>query len=230
MVALPDFSTAFYTRNAQRYAEVSHSFLQSMYVRSSHPGLKGDWDLMQRVQELVPDGSRGLDAGCGAGARDVFMYLHRGYDIYGVDVVEENVEEARRLHPEIAGRVSLADLRWPLPYPDASFDFVLCNAVIQHIIPAVALGVTLPEFARLLNRGGVLQVMFKVGKGIATVHDKDYGVDRAFQLYPEDQVIAAVEGLGLNVVPAEGDKLGGMMYFTDTKGSDHCAFFAKKGG
>ena len=72
--------------------------------------------------------------------------------------------------------------------------------------------------------------MFKVGKGIATVHDKDYGVDRAFQLYPEDQVIAAVESLGLNVVPPEGDKLGGMMYFTDTKGSDHCVFFAKKGG
>ena len=100
MVALPDFSTAFYTRNAQRYAEVSHSFLQSMYVRSSHPGLKGDWDLMQRVQELVPDGSRGLDAGCGAGARDVFMYLHRGYDIYGVDVVEEK----RRRGPQAAPR------------------------------------------------------------------------------------------------------------------------------
>ena len=228
MVALPDFSTAFYTRNAQRYAEVSHSFLQSMYVRSSHPGLRGDYDLMQRMQDLVPEGARGLDAGCGAGARDVFMYMHRGYDIYGVDVVEENVEEACRLHPEIAGKVSLADLRFPLPLPDASFDFILCNAVIQHIIPEVALGITLPDFARLLDRGGVLQLMFKIGKGISTVHDKDYGVDRAFQLYPEDQVIAVLERLNLTLVPPEANKLGGKMYFTDPKGSDHCVLFAKK--
>ena len=228
MVALPDFSTAFYTRNAQRYAEVSHSFLQSMYVRSSHPGLRGDYDLMQRMQDLVPEGARGLDAGCGAGARDVFMYMHRGYDIYGVDVVEENVEEACRLHPEIAGKVSLADLRFPLPLPDASFDFILCNAVIQHIIPEVALGITLPDFARLLDRGGVLQLMFKIGKGISTVHDKDYGVDRAFQLYPEDQVIAVLERLNLTLVPPEANKLGGTMYFTDPKASDHCVLFAKK--
>ncbi len=228
MVALPDFSTAFYTRNAQRYAEVSHSFLQSMYVRSSHPGLRGDYDLMQRMQDLVPEGARGLDAGCGAGARDVFMYMHRGYDIYGVDVVEENVEEACRLHPEIAGKVSLADLRFPLPLPDASFDFILCNAVIQHIIPEVALGITLPDFARLLDRGGVLQLMFKIGKGITTVHDKDYGVDRAFQLYPEDQVIAVLERLNLTLVPTEANNLGGIMYFTDPKGSDHCVLFAKK--
>ena len=229
MVALPDFSTAFYTRNAQRYAEVSHSFLQSMYVRSSHPGLRGDYDLMQRMQDLVPEGARGLDAGCGAGARDVFMYMHRGYDIYGVDIVEENVDEARRLHPEIAGKVSLADLRFPLPLPGASFDFILCNAVIQHIIPEVALGITLPEFACLLDEGGVLQLMFKIGKGITTVHDKDYGVDRAFQLYPEEQVIETIETLGLHLVPAEANNLGGTMYFTDPKDSDHCVFFARKG-
>lgn len=228
MVALPDFSTAFYTRNAQRYSEVSHSYLQSMYVKSSHPGLKGDLDLMSRMQDLVPAGSRGLDAGCGAGARDVFMYWHRGYDIYGVDVVEENVEEARRLHPEIADRVSEVDLRASLPYPDGSFDFVLCNAVIQHITPEIALEVTLPEFARLLDRGGVLQLMFKVGSGIATVHDKDYGVDRAFQLYSEDEVIAVLEGLGLSVSPLDGDKLGGVMYFTDPKRSDHCVLFARR--
>ena len=228
MVAVPDFSARFYSRNAQRYAEVSHSFLQSMYVRSSHPGLKGDWDLIHRMMDLIPGGSRGLDAGCGAGARDVFMYWHRGYDIRGVDVIEENVAEAQRLHPEIADRVSLVDLREPLPYPDASVDFVLCNAVIQHIIPEVAMGVTLPEFARLLTPGGVLQLMFKVGEGITTVYDAAYGVERSFQLYSDEQVIAKLESLGLSVVPAEADKLGGPMFFTDPKLTDHCIIFARK--
>ena len=144
----PDFSESFYRDHAQRYAEVSHNFIQSVYTETSHPGLKGDTDLMVRLRELVPAGSRGLDAGCGAGARDVYFYWQNGYDILGLDSVEENILEARNLHPEIADRVSVADLREPIGHPDTSFDFVLCNAVIQHIDPDIALGTTLPEFTR----------------------------------------------------------------------------------
>ncbi len=101
----------------------SHGFLQSIYSNVSHSGLRGDTDLMDRLQELVPARSRGLDAGCGAGARDVFFYRRKGYDIYGVDAIEENIKEERGLHPEIAQRVSVADLREPLSYPDCSFGF-----------------------------------------------------------------------------------------------------------
>ena len=223
-----NYSEAFYRQYAQRYAEVSHNFIQSVYIRSSHPALKGDTDLLDRLQEIVPDGSRGLDAGCGAGARDVFYYWQKGYDILGVDAVEENIAEARRLHPEIADRVAVADLRQPLDYPDRSFDFVMCNAVIQHIAPDIALSVTLPEFARLLKTGGVLQLMFKNGDGTATIYDRDYGTDRTFQLYDADEVICLLDERGLRVIPAEGDKLGGVMYFTDPKPMDHCVFFARK--
>ena len=223
-----NYSEAFYRQYAQRYAEVSHNFIQSVYIRSSHPALKGDTDLLDRLQEIVPDGSRGLDAGCGAGARDVFYYWQKGYDILGVDAVEENIAEARRLHPEIADRVAVADLRQPLGYPDRSFDFVMCNAVIQHIAPDIALSVTIPEFARLLKSGGVLQLMFKNGDGTATVYDRDYGTDRTFQLYDADEVIGLLAERGLSVIPPEGDKLGGVMYFTDPKPMDHCVFFARK--
>ena len=225
-----DFSEGFYRSHAQRYAEVSHGFVQSIYLKASHPGLKGDTDLMDRLQELFPAGARGLDAGCGAGARDVFFYWQKGYDIYGVDSIEENIREARRLHPEIAQRVSVADLRLPLVHPDASFDFVLCNEVIQHIAPDTVLGVTLPGFARLLKAGGVLQLMFKVGTGIATVYDKDYGADRTFQLYSESEVLGVLADHDLSVIPAEGEKLGGVMYFTDPKPMDHCVLFARKAG
>lgn len=226
----PDFSESFYRDHAQRYAEVSHNFIQSVYTNVSHQALKSDMDLIERLQELVPAGSRGLDAGCGAGARDVFFYWQKGYDIYGVDAVEENIVEARRLHPEIAERVSVADLREPLAFPDAHFDFLTCNAVIQHIDPDTTLGVTLPEFTRVLKEGGVLQLMFKIGAGIATVYDKDYGADRTFQLYGVDEVVGLLAGRGLSVVPAEGEKLGGVMYFTDPKPMDHCVLFARKAG
>ncbi len=226
----PDFSESFYRDHAQRYAEVSHNFIQSVYTETSHPGLKGDTDLMVRLRELVPAGSRGLDAGCGAGARDVFFYWQNGYDILGLDSVEENILEARNLHPEIADRVSVADLREPIGHPDTSFDFVLCNAVIQHIDPDIALGTTLPEFARLLKAGGVLQLMFKTGQGVATIYDKDYGADRTFQLYGVDEVIGLLADRGLSVIPAEAEKLGGLMYFKDPKPMDHCVLFARKVG
>ena len=224
----PDFSESFYRSHARRYAEVSHNFIQSVYTDTSHSALTGDTALIERLQELVPTGSRGLDAGCGAGARDVFSYWQQGYDIYGIDAVEENVLEAQRLHPEIAERVSVVDLREPLAHPDSSFDFVLCNAVIQHIEPAISLGTTLSEFSRVLRTGGVLQLMFKYGSGIATVYDRDYGSDRTFQLYEVEEVLARLAGLGMSVIPEEGEKLGGVMYFRDPKPMDHCVFYARK--
>ena len=228
MTQTTDYSESFYREHAGRYAEVTHNFIQSVYIDASHPALKGDMDLMDRLQELVPAGSRGLDAGCGAGARDVFFYWQRGYDILGVDAVEENIQVSRRLHPEIAQRVSVADLRLPLDFPDGYFDFVVCNAVIQHIDPATALAVTLPEFTRLLKIGGVLQLMFKNGTGVATVYDRDYRANRAFQLYDADEVVDSITNRGLNVIPAEDEKLGGVMFFTDPKPMQHCVFFARK--
>ena len=228
MSTTPDYSESFYRRHAQRYAEVSHNFIQSVYTDMSHPLLGGDRDLMDRILELVPQGSRGLDAGCGAGARDVYFYWQNGYDVYGVDAVEENILEARRLHPEIADRVEVADLRQALSYPDGSFDFVLCNAVIQHIEPDVTVRTTVPELARVLKAGGVLQLMFKYGDGVATVYDRDYGADRTFQLYTVDEVLAVLAEQGLKVIPEESGKLGGIMYFKDPKPMDHCVFFARK--
>ena len=70
--------------------------------------------------------------------------------------------------------------------------------------------------------------MFKVGSGTKTLYDKDYDSERSFQLYGADEIIAILSGLGLEVVPQEGDKLGGVMYFTDPKPADHCVFYARK--
>ena len=222
------YSEAFYRDNARRYSEVASQFLQSIYIKSSHPALKGDLDLLERLQELAK-GPRGLDTGCGAGARDVHFLWQAGRDIYGIDAVEENILLARELHPGISDRVSVADLKVPLSYPDHSFDFVMCNAVIQHIPPEHVFGVTLGELARVLGPRGVLQIMFKCGWGVVTVHDRDYGVDRSFQLYDAQEVLGALETHGLELVEAEGPGgLGGVMYFTAPKPMEHCVFYVRR--
>lgn len=67
-----DYSAAFYQRHAQRYADVTEAFLQSRYTDSTHPALRIDRDKMDRLEELIAPGSKGLDAGCGPGAWDVY--------------------------------------------------------------------------------------------------------------------------------------------------------------
>ena len=80
----------------------------------------------------------------------------------------------------------------------------------------------------MLGNGGVLQLMFKTGSGVATVYDKDYGADRTFQLYGVDEVVGILADRGLSVVAPEGGKLGGVIYFRDPKPMDHCVLFARK--
>ena len=225
-----DYSPGFYREYAQQYARVADEFRQSVYVKSSHPRLKNDWDLWDRLMQLAP-GKRGLDAGCGAGARDVFHAWSLGYEIVGIDAIEENVKAAKELHPEVAGQVFVANMEQPLPFGDGEFDLVACNAVIQHIEPAVVRTVVLPELVRVLCPGGVLQLMFKNGSGVVTVFDRDYGTERSFQLYDEREVLELLEGKGMLLIePDTPDELGGLMYFTDPKPVDHCVFFARKTG
>lgn len=95
------------------------------------------------------DGQRLLDVGCGTGHH--LAQLHRrGFDVAGVDASPEMLEYARRLNPE-------ADLREAdvehLPFPDASFDIVLCIEVLRYLRDPEP---TLREMARVLKPGGVL--------------------------------------------------------------------------
>ena len=230
MAASPDYSAGFYRHHAQEYARISERFLQSVYSKTSHEKLRNDWDLWDQLMQLAP-GPCGLDAGCGAGARDVFHAWSKGYDVIGIDSIEENIQAACDNHPEIADRVFVADLKYPLPFDDESFDFVACNAVIQHIEPDVVKGVVLPHFARVLRPSGVLQLMFKCGKETATVFDKDYGVDRSFRLYQEAALLDTLGGLGMTLVQdSDPQKLSGLIYFTDPKAVDHCVFYTRKRG
>ena len=70
--------------------------------------------------------------------------------------------------------------------------------------------------------------MFKSGSGVATVYDSEYDADRSFQLYAVDEIVDLLSSRGLHAVPADGDRLGGAMLFTDYKRMEHCVLFARK--
>jgi hypothetical protein len=105
----------------------------------------------------------------------------------------------------------------------------MCNAVIQHIEPELVQDVVLPELARVLRPGGVLQLMFKNGNGILTLFDKDYGVERNFQLYDENDLLQVLQRHGMRIIEADSpEELGGVLYLTDGKGVDQGLFFTRK--
>ncbi len=223
-----DYSESFYTDHAERYAEVAHEYLQSIYIECSHPALTGDLALQQRLKELIPPKGKGLDAGCGSGARDVHALWSAGYDMWGIDAVKENIQAAHKWHPEIRERVFVHNLCKPLPFEEHSFDFATCNAVIQHIEPGTVYDTVLPELVRILKLGGVLQLMFKNGTGTQTLYDKDYDAQRCFQLYDEAQILPMLQKQGMELIEAEGEKLGGIMSFVDPKHSRHCVMYLHK--
>jgi|TARA_B100000809_G_scaffold263638_1_gene317392 SAM-dependent methyltransferase len=224
-------SLDFYREHTRRYSELSHEFTHSVYPYSSHPQLRGDMDLLHRIVSLSA-GGRSLDAGCGAGARDVHLLHTWGRESFGVDAVAENISLGKELHPEIAARLQVADLARPLPFGDSYFDLVTCNAVIQHLPAEITERKTLPELTRVLAPNGVLQLMFKVGSGVATVEDNAYGaesVTRTFQLYSEYRLLEVLDELGCTLIEAgDNNELGGLMYFDDPKPMRYCVFWVRK--
>ena len=220
------YSLDFYREHAADYAALSQVF-----ANCSHPEFREDRDLYRRVAELATPG-RGLDAGCGAAGREMLLLTQLGFEMFGLDAVEENIEVARRGHPELAERLRVADIGEPLPFNDAEFDVVLCNAVIQHIPRDMVFSGVLNEFARVLRPGGVLQLMFKPGRGVGAAVDSAYGsegVSRSFALYGEDELLEALAAYGLKLVPeGPNGELGGLLYFDDNKPMRHCVFWSRK--
>ena len=227
-------SLDFYREHTQRYSDLSilsNESTHSVYGYSSRPSLRNDLDLLHRIVELA-QGKRSLDAGCGAGARDVQLLHTWGHESFGIDAVDENIILGKELHPEIADRLQVANIGETLPFPDDYFDFVTCNAVIQHLPVDTTEKTTMPEFTRVLAPGGVLQLMFKVGSGVVTMEDRAYGTDsveRTFQLYNEHRLLDVLEESGCSLIEADsGEKLGGLMYFDDPKPMRHCVFWVRK--
>jgi methionine biosynthesis protein MetW len=102
---------------------------------------------------LILDGvtaqTRCLDVGCGTGNSYAREFVGRGISYVGVDVSPEAVTAARAAG--IDAQV-IADAA-TLPFPDQSFDLVLCIEVLEHLFsPQLAAR----EIARVLRPGGRL--------------------------------------------------------------------------
>jgi SAM-dependent methyltransferase len=91
----------------------------------------------------VPAGASVLDIGAREGGLREF--LPDGVEYQGIDITPEFASEA----------VMIRDISEGIPFPDASYDFVFCIEVLEHVPnPFAAFG----EISRVLRDGGVLIV------------------------------------------------------------------------
>jgi SAM-dependent methyltransferase len=100
------------------------------------------------VYDNVRRNSALLDLGCGAGM--LALLKRKGVTLTGVDLSEECVVAARRNGYDETVRCELQ----ALPFPDASFDYVVSLDVIGHI-PAQSKDALFTEIKRVLRPGGV---------------------------------------------------------------------------
>jgi SAM-dependent methyltransferase len=112
-------------------------------------------DLLATEGLLPLEDRRLLEIGCGFGYQLQRM-VRRGASperCYGVDILADRIQLARRLHPEM--HFSCADAR-QLAFDAGSFDIVLCFVVFSSILDKVVAAEVAVEIDRLLKPGGAV--------------------------------------------------------------------------
>lgn len=79
---------------------------------------------LEQVLKTIPAGVESiLDAGCGNGV--ITNALHPGYRVTGLDLSPAALEYVQA--PKVTASVTA------IPFPDRSFDLVMCNEVLEHL-------------------------------------------------------------------------------------------------
>jgi len=156
------------------------------------------------AQSFTPD-STVLDIGCGSG-RDLNNLIEADYDAYGIEPCEQFVGSAVGHYPNLRERVthdSMPDLE---TVPDATYDGVLCAAVLMHL-PEELLFDSVYAIRRILKPNGRLLVSIPVDNSIENNRD-DKG--RLFNGLAPENFQLIFERIGFRMISRwdDSDSLG----------------------
>ncbi|MFZ8999171.1 MAG: class I SAM-dependent methyltransferase [Ilumatobacteraceae bacterium] len=138
---MPD-KTHDYEQHAGDYAELGMEGTQYLAFR----------DIPMLIQDHAGSVTTVLDYGCGAGRSTRFL-KRLGFDVVGVDVSEEMLEQARS--QDGSGRYQLIS-SGHLPFEDAEFDLVFSSFVFLEIARIEEIERILSEMKRMLRNDGVV--------------------------------------------------------------------------
>ena len=126
----------------------------------------------QLLRGNIRQGMRVLDAGCGHGRN--LVYLHReGYEIFASDQSPAAIERTRALLPNLPANNLRVEPIEAISYPDATFDLVLCSAVLHFARDDTHFNAMLHNLWRVLKPGGLLFCRLASTIGMPHQHIKD---------------------------------------------------------
>ena len=113
-----------------------------------------------------------LDAGCGGG-RNLFYFLQNGYEVFGVDPNPEAIDAVRSLSANLAPQNLLTNFivatGEDMPFADATFDLVICNAVLHFAQNHEHFDSMLHSIWRVLKPGGYFFARLASDIGLETL-------------------------------------------------------------
>lgn len=130
------------------------------YDTIHNPLLEAEQPVVESIADALPPG-RALDAACGTGRHA--RHLARRHTVTGVDGSPEMLARASASVSE--ARFALGDLR-ALPFPDETFDLVVCGLALCHLAD---LSAPLAELTRVARAGGCLVVTDPHPLGVAVI-------------------------------------------------------------
>jgi SAM-dependent methyltransferase len=129
----------------------SREHWDAAWQRHGKDGFRATGEVPQmrsRVVEMVPRAATVLDVGCGVGETMLILRDTKDCICSGLDIAPSAVAAviAKGMQAKVAALPEL-------PYPDESFDAVVCTETLEHVTDARAV---LKGIRRVLKRGGLL--------------------------------------------------------------------------
>lgn len=150
------------------------------------------------VRDHVPAGSHILDVGCGTGVLAERL-LREGYDVTGADPFAAMLDVMRKRDPRLT---TVHAHGQDLPFPDDTFDFTYCVAVMHHVADPKDVHDTLTEMVRVTKPGGLVMVWDHNPRNpywpiLMKRVPQDTGAER---LIPEDEIVRGLRAGGATPV------------------------------
>jgi SAM-dependent methyltransferase len=177
---------AFYDAIAEDYASLFRDVLADIPL---------DRAVLTGFAELVGEGGRVADLGCGPGGVTAYL-ASRGLSVFGLDLSAAMLRIARREHPGL--RFEQGSMR-ELDLPDGSLAGVVSWYSTIHT-PQEELPALFAEFRRVLAPGGHLLLGFQVGDEPRR-HERPFGhpVSLDFQRRRPEHVAGLLEAAGFEL-------------------------------